>query len=564
MQTIVDNTSRVYKSLPKTTLKTAYLHEIVRDVPVAKAAKALGLHHGTVSKASEYCDRPYVEFCRQLGFPRRNRADAHKFLLEWLDNDAHCPVPSGWNRRCYTGSAELMWADYAAASLAASVAPLQYEAFHEVRRRERVGIRNGDIFINRDEVELAEIRAKIEKGESRAEEWEERIAVLEKNLAFCKERKAYYREAHQNLEGIANRMVVTMDFTATQTGMGDKFNDFVVVVCTDQPLPLPVNLAESVIQPEQPPMRKFVEKPKLEKKNRRSKEEVQKSGGGRNLLSSFNQSLAKEKREPKLEQHEAIGKNFKPCSTVFHFVLKRTDDTPGQISPYVQWAMDYLFVLHDLGKDFEEIHLFSDGCGKHFKTYPTHWYDFLSFLCVFFSLFRYLADLQQRLLQKRANNSRNSNNNNNNNNSARKKMSNKQPKLRLHWDFLPPGDAHNRCDGAAAHWKRPQKQLVRDFAVLTTIGHLAFACTRLKNCYLIEAECHKFPDPLETVIEEPWMREAFHFEYGVPATAVKYCGHQNKMKYACCKKAPKLLPFVTITIEDREHVYDKRFCSVIT
>lgn len=511
---------------------------------MVQAAEALGLDRSTVSRASEYHDRPYVEFCRQLGFPRRNREDAHKFLLDWLGNDAHCPIPSGWNRRCYTGSPELMWAEYAAASLASSVAPLQFEAFHEVRRRERVGIRSGDIFINRDEVELIEIRAKIEKGEATTEEWQERIDELEKNLAFCKERKLYYREAHQNLEGNTKKMVITLDFTATQTGMSDKFHDFVVVVCTDASLQLPADLTDSVIQPERPPMKKFIEKPVLEKRKRRKKEEVQQLGGGRKLLPSFNQSLAKEKREPQLPQQQALGKKYKPCSTVFHFVLRRTDDTPGQTSPYVQWAMDYLLVLHDLGKDFEEIHLFSDGCGKHFKTYPTHWYDSI------FSLFmvRYLADLQQRLRGKRSNGN-NSNGNNNNSPNIR------QLELRIHWDFLPPGDAHNRCDGAAAHWKQPQKKLVRDFAVLTTVGHLAFACARLKNCYLIEAECDNFPDPLECVIEEPWMREAFHFDYGVPETAMKQCGHQNKKNYACCKKTPKLLPCVMITIEDREHVY---------
>jgi sarcosine oxidase delta subunit len=37
--------------------------------------------------------------------------------------------------------------------------------------------------------------------------------------------------------------------------------------------------------------------------------------------------------------------------------------------------MDFLFLKNNLGGDFDEVHLFSDGCGKHFKTYPTHWYD---------------------------------------------------------------------------------------------------------------------------------------------------------------------------------------------
>jgi hypothetical protein len=139
------------------------------------------------------------------------------------------------------------------------------------------------------------------------------------------------------------------------------------------------------------------------------------------------------------------------------------------------------------------------------------------------------------------------------------------PTLRLHWDFLPPGDAHNRCDASAANWKRPQKNLVRDFCVLTSVGHLAFACSEMKNSYIIEAEYMDFPDPLECLIDEPWMREAFHFDYGVPDEAVKTCKHQCKNKRTCkhdCCKKDRLLPHVIVTIQDRDksHVF---FCFFV-
>jgi hypothetical protein len=130
--------------------------------------------------------------------------------------------------------------------------------------------------------------------------------------------------------------------------------------------------------------------------------------------------------------------------------------------------------------------------------------------------------------------------------------------LRLHWDFLPPGDAHNRCDAAAANWKRPQKKLVKEFAVLTSVGHLAFACSEMKNSYLIEAAYADFPDPLECLIDEPWMREAFHFEYGEPGELPKTCKHQCQNKqsctHACCKKNVQM-PCVWITIQDRAGRY---------
>lgn len=99
---------------------------------------------------------------------------------------------------------------------------------------------------------------------------------------------------------------------------------------------------------------------------------------------------------------------------------------------------------------------------------------------------------------------------------------------------------------------------MRNFAVLTTVGHLAFACAEMRNCYLIEAVCSEFPDPFNCGIEEPWMREAFHFEYGIPFEDYKVCKHRRDgkcvktCKHQCCRKESPLLPCVDITIEDRE------------
>jgi hypothetical protein len=368
----VNNASALVKKLPNTPVRSALIHELTLGVAVTKAAKVLDMPHSSISRASEYCDRPFVEFLRQLGFPRANRAASHQFLLSWLGDDLNCPIPSGANKRCFVGSADLMWSLYAAASLANSIAPLHPLTFEEVRKRERVGLREGDIFINRDEVELAELQAL--DATAQTEEVVGRIAELELNLAFCKERKKHYRETHQALQSQPKKMVVTIDFTATQTGMQDKFTSFVAVVCTDLPLPIPPELASATVKPVEPQSLKKVVKPKLEKAKRRTKKQVKESGGGRKLKKSWNQDKAKIARAPKMPQVEPTGVKYKPCSTVFHFVVKRTEETPGQISPYVQWAMNFLFETHGLADGFDEVHLFSDGCGKHFKTYPTHWY----------------------------------------------------------------------------------------------------------------------------------------------------------------------------------------------
>lgn len=386
----------MYQELPKTPAKTAFLHDLTVDVSCRPAAAALSLQPSAVSRASAYTGRPWVEFQRQLGFPRLNRAESHAFLLDWLKDDANCPYPSGGNARCYFGSPAVMWAEYAVASIKKSIAPLQVDAFERVRSRERVQTRDGDIFINRDEVRLADLREEIKEDPTLSEEYADEIAELEMSLAFCKERKKLYRETHQALQGNAKKMVVTIDFTGTQTGMQDKFHSFVVVICTDQPLRIPQELADSVVQPEEPPMKKKVEKPVVEKKKRKSKLETKLTGSGRKLKPSFNQYKAKKAREPRNPQREKVNSAYKPSSTAFHFVLKRSAETPGQVSPYVQWSMDFLFLKHNVGADFDEVHLFSDGCGKHFKTYPTHWYVcfscfFLVFFLVLFAIYFFIC-----------------------------------------------------------------------------------------------------------------------------------------------------------------------------
>src|SRR3569832_17949 len=56
-QRVASNAVRVYQQLPHTPVRTAFLHELTDGLPVKRPATALGIHHTTVSRASEYCDR---------------------------------------------------------------------------------------------------------------------------------------------------------------------------------------------------------------------------------------------------------------------------------------------------------------------------------------------------------------------------------------------------------------------------------------------------------------------------------------------------------------------------
>lgn len=522
---VINNVQLLIKKLPYTPVRSALIKELACGVGVNEAALVFDVHQSNVSRANSSGDRPFVHYLRQLGFTRSTRSSSHQFLIDWLGDDANCPYPSGGNNRVFFGGKDLMYAQYATSSLMKRIVPLNQITFHMVRKRERIGVRSGDIFISRDEVELCELRRQLENDDVDNDvdvaAIKEKIIEVEEKISFCSERKAYYRQTHQQLKGQSDVMIMTIDFTATQTSMSDKFHDFVVVVCTDMPLSIPESLSSAVIEPQQPPCKNILTPiPTIEKTPRRTKQQIAQEGGGRDLLPSFSQSLKEGKKKRKLEQPELNSENYKPNSTYFHFIIKRDESTPGQTTPYVRWACDFLFRIHRLDVGFKLLHLFSDGCGKHFKTYPTHWY---------------MADLQFHLRSR-------------------------FPSIVIEWDFLPPGDAHNRADAAAAHFKRPQKKLIQNFCLLSTPGHLAFACSELNNFYMIEADYKNFPEKDDVIIEEPWMRESFHFKYGDPYVGGKECNHLCKDKAACrhpcCK--PVSQSCVDLQVSDRKGVCTTR------
>lgn len=106
---------------------------------------------------------------------------------------------------------------------------------------------------------------------------------------------------------------------------------------------------------------------------------------------------------------------------------------------------DYLMYFLDLLLDIrvfdqhEYIKIWSDGCSKHFKTYPTHYY---------------LGALQER------------------SNSV------------FSWHFLPPNDAHNRADAAAAHFSGTIRRAIKSSFLLNEIGHLAYISAHMKNWFV--------------------------------------------------------------------------------
>ena len=63
--------------------------------------------------------------------------------------------------------------------------------------------------------------------------------------------------------------------------------------------------------------------------------------------------------------------NFQPHLTYIHVVASTTKKIPvKQTFPYVEYSFN-LLAEHGIFDSFKKLEIWSDGCGKHFKTYAT-------------------------------------------------------------------------------------------------------------------------------------------------------------------------------------------------
>ena len=79
---------------------------------------------------------------------------------------------------------------------------------------------------------------------------------------------------HYDLEGQPGGMVVTLDFTSSQTSMTDDFISFVATFASQNPIKLPQSLLDLQITPEVPPNMSgnvHIELPERPVKKRRKK-----------------------------------------------------------------------------------------------------------------------------------------------------------------------------------------------------------------------------------------------------------------------------------------------------
>lgn len=389
------------------------------------------------------------------------------------------------------------------------------DTFQQLRKRESIWLLKGDIFIDPIIIRIKEIERvlkSLDLGSDNTELRDELEKLQAKDL-FAKERIIAYQNDHSLLENDLDTIIATLDFTQLQLSMSDEFHDFVVVLATSAPFSLPEQLQELVIHPERPPSLRDLNNNNESysaKSSKRTREQMARDGisypkPADNLRSDIEQR----KKERKLSDLEQPARKWKPHLTYLHFLLrKRTEGAIGQIFQYVQYVFDF-FLAENFFDGFSTVKLWSDGCGKHFKTYNTHYY---------------FSHFQQKL------------------GSA------------VTYDFLAPNRAHNKCDAAAATIKKKLGTSAKNFDLLSDVTHIAFATSELKNTYLLEVDIDELPDVIESAPDERFMRDAFHFEYHNPVTGVHRCHKNNNCN--CNNIEPTEM--VTMDVVDRNGVTTKR------
>lgn len=511
------NVCKFYHELPpKSPVKTPVLKQFFADLPHHVIVAYLGVTaRSGVYRQLATDSKPLVYYLINLGIPRNRLGSKEIYAMEWFT--VKCIVPSGKNKRCYYGTFTVMFIDYLNWCIDNGYSYVSPDSLQHLRKREHIWLLKGDIFIDPIVVRMKEIERLLidmEPGTEDSVELKEELESLKEKDQFAKDRILAYQKDHADLEHDTDTIIATLDFTQLQLSMSDEFHDFVVVLATAEPFSLPEQFQDKVIQPEQPPSLRDMDnlKESYTKTTKRTRiQMVQEGISYPKPADNLRTDIEKRKKEQKLSELAQPAMKWKPKLTYLHFLLKKSDGGIGQIFQYVQYVFDF-FLEENFFGGFSTLKLWSDGCGKHFKTYNTHYY---------------FSHFQQKFGHK------------------------------LTYDCLAPNRAHNRCDAAAAMVKKKLNTSAKNFELLSDVTHIAFATSELKNTYLIEVDIENLPEVIDSTPDERFMRDAFHFEYDEPATKIHQCQHKNNCNCNNAEPTEK----VAMKVTDRKGVTTKRSLS---
>lgn len=514
---VSENISKVFQKIPSNSpVRKAFIRTLFNDIPVETTRNLLNISAQSVYSAlNNATDLSF--YLKELGFKRNKLQEKMPHLLEWFS--LNCSTHSGRNQRCYVGDKQTMFYNYFNWCTKEGKHFVSPKIFHKKRKLERIFIQSGDIFSNTIETELGKLKDSIDNNSEDCEDVKSKIMELEQSLSFSKHRKSLLRKEIQDLENDGGKAIFVHDFTGIQTAQSCKFNDYIIVVLSKDPINIPNSLKELAVK-QTPPISKNTlhnseEYQKIEKKKKKKKTafDFEKS-----ILSHTSSKIIQDKKGkmPNLDPLAmATTSKFKPYSYYFHFIVKTTKEDPVlQTYPYVLWALKLLLVTHNFGKEYTTISNWSDGGPKHFKVYSLH-----------FEL--------SRLCQKIS-------------------------PIQFSWKFLPPRDAHNQCDAAASHIKKTINKLIRDMAIIQSVENIAFGVQfhRLQNILILHVESSSFEPEVQTVTDVAFIRNAFDISYQMPTSTTTFCKHKcadmNSCRHWCCNN-PKVRETVSLKCVMRDN-----------
>ena len=246
-----------YKSVPSNSVaRRSSFKTFCEDVPHRLARDITGLQPRSLRKAREDTKgaRPSAYYLRELGTPRDRLGERRDRLLEWLQ--VHCVVESGSSVRRFGGTLEGTYALYCDWERASGNCPISRTTFTDVVSDCNISILPGDKFESK---ELVQLRAKEEqlakitkRGERPPRRLPDDVRDLKVKDEFAKNRIEAYRRDHESLEHEEDTLVLTVDFTSSQTRMDTTFVSMVAALATREPMELPGEMLDPKVVPSQP------------------------------------------------------------------------------------------------------------------------------------------------------------------------------------------------------------------------------------------------------------------------------------------------------------------------
>jgi hypothetical protein len=279
--------------------------------------------------------KPLNYYLKQLGFLRKKARE--KLLYEWLMKIA--PYESGRDKRYFTwtGNIDLMYSKYLFHFDNDYALAYGKRKFIDVTKHERIGIHSGDVFFDSVKIKYKRMTENLDAG---IEIDEEEYETIKDQYEFNNERKEMLRDFIQKLQGDKSSFLTILDFSQLQMSLTNKFHTFVVVIISDEEIEVPADLEEMIIKPEKPyTMTDIVG---IDSKIKRSRGKNKEKNEDM-IPDSFNAYIQKEKKIRFLSKTDIHIERYSPHHLHFHFAMKQTLETPGQIAPFVFHALDTLF-----------------------------------------------------------------------------------------------------------------------------------------------------------------------------------------------------------------------------